>query len=103
MNEEAINKILGYMENNIPDPRREWNKDRFEEASSQQWAVEEILKLIFDNSKSDPQFLIEDFIILMIRCGYSARKRRTRRIFQTAEELADDILINLFYHEGGHR
>lgn len=92
MNEETVQKILKYEEEFLFEPGPHWPKSQIQERAYARWAAEEILLEIMDHPFTDPDMIVEKFIIKMEFFLHISENATTNSIFTIAEDTAEDIL-----------
>lgn len=92
MNEEVIQKILKYKEDSLFAPGSHWHKEKIQERAYARWAVDEILLSVMEHPFTDPDLLIENFIIKMEYFLHISENTTSNFIFAIAENTAEDIL-----------
>lgn len=92
MYDEAIQKILKYEEEVLFEPGLHWPKKKIQERSYARWAAEEILLSIMDHPFTEPDMIIEEFIIKMECFLHISENTTANSIFTIAENTAEDIL-----------
>lgn len=92
MNDEAIQKILNYKENSLFEPGSCWPKDKIQERAYARCAADEILLSVMDHPFTDPDTIIENFIIKMEYFLHISDDATSNFIFTIAENTAEDIL-----------
>lgn len=92
MNDEAIQKILNYKENSLFEPGSHWPKDKIQERAYARCAADEILLSVMDHPFTDPDTIIENFIIKMEYFLHISDDATSNFIFTIAENTAEDIL-----------
>lgn len=92
MNEVAIYKIMGYIENALFEPRYRWSESVFKERSYSRWAAFEILERIMDRPFTPPDLIIDEFIIKMEYFSCFHEDTEASRMFIIARDAAQDIL-----------
>lgn len=92
MNEVAICKIMSYIENALFEPRYRWSESMFKERSYSRWAAFEILERIMDRPFTQPDLIIEEFIIKMAYFSCINEDTEASRMFIVARDAAEDIL-----------
>lgn len=92
MHDEAIQKILKYEEEFLFEPGSHWPKPQIQERAYARWAVEEILLAIMDHPFTDPDTIVEGFIIKMEFFLHISENTTANSIFTIAENTAEDIL-----------
>lgn len=92
MNDEAIQKILNYKKDYLFEPGSHWPKDKIQERAYASWAADEILLYVMDHPFSDPDTIIENFIIKTEYFLHISDDATSNFIFTIAENTAEDIL-----------
>lgn len=92
MNEEAIQKILNYKENSLFEPSSQWPKEKIQERAYASWAADEILLSVMDHPFTDPDTIIENFILKMEYFLHISDDDTSNFISIIAENTAEDIL-----------
>lgn len=92
MNDEAIQKILNYKKNSLFEPGSHWPKDKIQERAYARCAADEILLSVMDHPFTDPDTIIENFIIKMEYFLHISDDATSNFIFTIAENTAEEIL-----------
>ena len=92
MNEDAIRKVILYLDESLFEPGRMWPDHIFEERSYSRWAANEIIRRLMDCPFDAPIEIVEAFMLTMIMHTYTVRDPRKKRIFSIARDTAFNIL-----------
>ena len=91
-NDLAAEIVMTALEENLPEPNRNWPMDIFEEQSYARWAAYELVNLLMDRPHECPDLIIEEFIFKMAVMEHAADDPMKSRIFGIAKDTAKDIL-----------
>lgn len=89
MNDEAVAKILSYMDECLVELKDTWPKEDFEKRSYSRWAAMEIIEALMDHPFTWAWTVIDAFIIDMLYCAHIAKEDNQKFIF--AIEVAENI------------
>lgn len=89
MNDEAVIKILRYLEEYLFEPMKDWPKEEFERRSYERWAAYEIVESLMDNPFTTADMVIDEFIFKMISFFLLAKEQKQQFIF--AIDVAETI------------
>ena len=92
MNDEVIQKIVNYANENLFEPGENWPKQSIMERSYERWAVDEILLAIMDHPMIEADLVIEGFILKMELFLHISEDSTNSYIFQVAENTAETLL-----------
>lgn len=92
MNEEAIQKILNYKEKKLLESGSHWPKEKIQERAYAGWAIDEILLSVMEHPFTEPDTIVENFIIKMEYFLHISEDAISNFIFSIAENTAEDIL-----------
>lgn len=98
MGADIASKIIKYADNWYPEPGpATWYTDRhiFDKLAYSRWAAYEIASRIMDNPHENPGDIVEDFIFDTMWYAHISRGGQKRFIFETALDVAEDILCNI--------
>ena len=89
MNDEAVTKILRYLEEYLFEPMKDWPKEEFERRSYERWAAYEIMESLMDHPFTTADMVIDEFIFKMISFFLLAKEQKQQFIF--AIDVAETI------------
>lgn len=91
-NDEVIQKIMRYANENLFEPGPHWPKSAIMERSYERWAVDEILLAIMDHPMTEADLVMEGFILKMELFLHMSEEPTNNYIFQVAENTAETLL-----------
>jgi hypothetical protein len=91
-NDEVIQKIMRYANENLFASGSHWPKSAIMERSYERWAVDEILLAIMDHPMTEADLVIEGFILKMELFLHISDEPTNNYIFQVAENTAETLL-----------
>ena len=89
MNDEAVIKVLRYLEEYLFEPMKNWPKEEFEKRSYERWAAYEIVESLMDHPFATVDMVIDEFILKMISFAHLAKEKKQQFIF--AIDVAETI------------
>ena len=89
MNDEAVAKILGYMDEHLAELEDTWPKEDFEKRSYSRWAAMEIVEALMDHPLTWAWTVIDEFIFKMLYFAHITKEDNRKFIF--AIEVAENI------------
>lgn len=92
MYDEAIQKILKYEEEFLFEPGPHWPKKSIQEHAYARWTVDEILISIMDHPFTEPELIVENFIIKIEYLLHISENATANTIFTIAENTAENLL-----------
>lgn len=92
MYDEVIQKILKYEEEFLFDPGLSWTKSQIQERAYARWTVDEILTSIMDHPFTEPELIVENFIIKIEYLLHISENATVNTIFTIAENTAENLL-----------
>lgn len=95
MNENAIEFVIEYIDERLFEPQRLWPDYIFEYRSDQRWAAYEILERLYSSPMDPPDMIVEGFLLEVLFASKIAKNERNKKRFETAKEVAEDILCSL--------
>lgn len=95
MNENAIEFVIEYIDERLFEPQRLWPDYIFEHRSDQRWAAYEILDRLYSSPMDPPDMIVEGFLFEMLLASRVVENERNKKRFETAKEVAEDILCSL--------
>lgn len=91
-NDLAAEVVMTALEENLPEPNRNWPADIFEEQSYARWAAYELANRLMDRPYEFVDNIIQDFILEMSGYLHQVRDPQKERLFRVAIDTAEDIL-----------
>lgn len=88
--ERVISAVREYADTYLKAPKWRMQRGRFELASYNRWAADEILRSIEESGSVPPVMVVEDFIRRMD--DFSCRNGKGSTIFSVAHDMAENIL-----------
>lgn len=88
----ATDIITACLEENLPEPNRNWPPDIFEEQSYARWAVYELANRLMDRPYEFADSIVQDFILELTGYLYATDDPQKKRLFGVAIDAAEDIL-----------
>ncbi len=92
MNEDAIQKILNYEKEFLFEPYSCWSKENIRKQAYARWTVDEILISIMDHPFTEPELIVENFIIKIEYLLHISENATANTIFTIAENTAENLL-----------
>ncbi|MDO5540800.1 MAG: hypothetical protein Q4F83_12160 [Eubacteriales bacterium] len=92
MNEDAIQKILNYEKEFLFEPYLCWSKEDIQKQAYARWTVDEILTSIMDHPFTEPELIVENFIIKIEYLLHISENATANTIFTIAENTAENLL-----------
>lgn len=95
MNELEATLTMEYIDEHLFEPTRTWPKHLFEERTYARWAAYEIVRRFMDHPFDPPDLIVESFMLEMINYSRISTNPEAARIFEIAQDTAEDILCLL--------
>lgn len=93
MYEDSVVEIIHYIDCFLFPPEANWPGPQFKLRSCERWAANEILHHLLECPYTDPEELIQLFSLKMDLYSRCARTHKQNRIFSTARDTAENILL----------
>ena len=91
-NDLAAEIVMNTLEENLPEPNRNWPTDMFEEQSYARWTAYELANRLMDRPYEFVDHIIQDFILEMMGCLRATNDPKKQKVFSVAIDTAEDIL-----------
>ena len=88
----AAELVLNALEENLPEPNRNWDDEYFKEQSYARWAVYELANRLMDRPYEFADVIIQDFMLEMLGYMHETDDPNKKQIFKVAAYTAEDIL-----------